>query len=52
MKKYAVLHKIGSFNAECEREFDNIDDARAFRNLLNISKDYEHTHYYIVEVLE
>lgn len=52
MKKFAVLKKIGTFSAQVEREFDNIDDARMFRNLLNVSKTSEHIEYYIVEVLE
>lgn len=51
MKKFAVLKKIGSFNATVEREFNNIDDARMFKNLLTTSESggWE---YYVVEVLE
>lgn len=52
MKKYVVLSKIGTFAAREERQFNNLDDARTYRNLLNISKDYEGTQYYIAEVLE
>lgn len=52
MKKYMVLRKIGIFNAEEVRQFDNLDDARMFRNLLNASEEYERTQYFIVEVLE
>ena len=52
MKKYIVLRKIGIFNAEEVRQFDNLDDARMFRNLLNTSEEYERTQYFIVEVLE
>lgn len=52
MKKYIVLSKIGSFHATEERQFDNIDDARAFRNLLNISSSPYHIEYYVAEVLE
>ena len=51
MKKFAVLKKIGNFNATVEREFDNIDDARMFKNLLatSESKGWE---YFVAEVLE
>lgn len=52
MKKFVVLKKIGTFSAQAEREFDNIDDARMFRNLLNVSKTSEYIEYYVVEVLE
>ena len=52
MKKYIVLKKIGSFSAREERQFDNLEDARAFRNLLNVSKDSEYAEYYIAEVIE
>ena len=38
MKKYAVLKKIGMFGATVEREFDNIDDAHMFKNLLVSAK--------------
>lgn len=52
MKKYMVLRKIGIFNAEEVRQFDNLDDARMFRNLLNTSEENESIQYNIVEVLE
>lgn len=52
MKKYMVLRKIGIFNAEEVRQFDNLDDARMFRNLLNTSEENERIQYNIVEVLE
>lgn len=52
MKKYIVLHKIGTFSASEERQFDNLDDARMFRNLLNNSKDADYHEYYIAEVIE
>lgn len=52
MKKYVILHKIGSFSAKEERQFDNLEDARMFRNLLNSSKDADYHEYYIAEVIE
>lgn len=52
MKKYMVLRKIGIFNAEEVRQFDNLDDARMFRNLLNTSEDCKHVEFIVVEVLE
>ena len=52
MKKYMVLRKIGIFNAEEVRQFDNLDDARMFRNLLSSSEENERIQYNIVEVLE
>ena len=51
MKKYAVLKKIGNFSATVEREFDNIDDARMFKNLL-VTSESGNWEYYLVEVLE
>lgn len=52
MKKYAVLKKIGMFGATVEREFDNIDDAHMFKNLLVVSEEKDRNQYYLVEVLE
>lgn len=52
MKKYMILRKIGIFNAEEVRQFDNLDDARMFRNLLSSSEENERIQYNIVEVLE
>lgn len=52
MKKYMVIKKIGSFNADEVRQFDNLDDARQFKNLLASSEDYKKCNYYVVEVLE
>lgn len=52
MKKYVVLHKIGDFPAKEERQFDNIDDARMFRNLLETSKTADFHEYYIAEIIE
>lgn len=51
MKKYAVMKKIGTFNASVEREFDNIDDARMFKNLL-VTSETGKWEYYLIEVLE
>ena len=52
MKKYMILKKVGTFSADEVRQFDNLDDARMFRNLLNASEEYERTQHFIVEVLE
>lgn len=51
MKQFAVLKKIGDFPANCVREFDNLNDARAFKNLLSSSESGSWK-YYVVEVLE
>lgn len=51
MKKYAVMKKIGNFSATVEREFNNIDDARMFKNLL-VASESSNWEYYLVEVLE
>jgi hypothetical protein len=51
MKKYAVLKKIGNFSASCDREFNNLDDARMYRNLCVVSETGDWK-YYVVEVLE
>lgn len=47
-----VLRKIGTFSADEVRQFDNLDDARMFRNLLSSSEENERIQYNIVEVLE
>ena len=54
MKKYAVLKKIGSFSASVDREFDNIDDARMYKNLCVVSEESVNIKwdYFVVEVLE
>lgn len=52
MKKYIVLKKIGIFGADEVRQFDNLDDARAFRNLLATSEEHERTTYYVAEIVE
>lgn len=51
MKKYIVIKKIGSFPADEVRQFDNLDDARQFKNLL-ASSENGNWNYYVVEVLE
>lgn len=51
MKKYAVMKKIGTFSATVDREFDNIDDARMYRNLC-VASESGNWQYYVVEVLE
>lgn len=50
MKKYVVLRK-NSISTGIEREFDNIDDARMFKNLMATSETGSWK-YYVVEVLE
>lgn len=52
MKKYMILKKVGTFSADEVRQFDNLDDARMFRNLLNTSEDCKHVEFIVVEVLE
>lgn len=52
MKKYVVLRKIGAYSADEVRGFDNLNDAKAFRDLLAVSEDHESARYYVVEVLE
>lgn len=51
MKKFAVLRKIGVFNASVVREFNTSDDAEAFRALMCRSEDNDHTEYFVVENL-
>lgn len=51
MKKFAVLKKIGNFSATVAREFDDLDDARKFKNLL-VTSETGSWKYYVVEVLE
>jgi len=47
MKKFAVLQKIGDFNAKVVREFDNESDAIDFARLMESSEDKESTKYYV-----
>lgn len=51
MKKYAVLQKIGSFNATVEREFDELKTAVAFAAILTASEEHARTTYYVAEIL-
>ena len=53
MKRYAVIKKIDGMasSASVCREFDNIDDARMYKNLCAVSET-GHWQYYVVEVLE
>lgn len=51
MKKFAVLQKIGNFNATVVREFDNSEDAESFRALLCRSEENERITYATVENL-
>lgn len=52
MKKYAVLRKIGSFNASVEREFDDFETAVAFAAILTASEEHNHTTYHVAEILK
>lgn len=45
MKKFAVLKKVGTFGAEVEREFDDIDDALSFEVLMAKTEDNERVSY-------
>lgn len=51
MEKYMVIKKIGNFKADEVRQFDNLDNARQFKNLLTSSEN-GNWKYYVVEVLE
>lgn len=58
MKKYQVLKRLmdTNFSPSFENEFNNLDDARMFRNLLQKTENEKDSSvkwtYYIVEVLE
>ena len=47
MKKFAVLQKIGAFNARVVREFDNEGDAIDFASLMESSEDNQSIKYYV-----
>lgn len=47
MKQFAVLKKIGDFDAKVIREFDTRDDAVQFANLLIKSEQSEYVSYYV-----
>lgn len=56
-KKYQVMKRLGAnWNPSYENEFNNLDDARLFRNLLqkteNENESSSKWEYYIVEVIE
>ena len=51
MKQFVVLKKIGVFSATVVREFDNKENAQQYRELMQTSEDYEHTKYYVAEVI-
>lgn len=51
MKKFAVLQKIGVFNATVVREFDNKEDAESFRTLMQRSEENERIEYFTIENL-
>ena len=52
MKKYVVLRKIGAYSADEVRGFDNLDDAKAFRDLLAVSEDHKSAMYYVAEIIK
>lgn len=52
MKKYIVLQRIGSFNPDVMRTFDELDDARAFVALLKKSTSNCRVAYFIAETQE
>lgn len=47
MKKFAVLQKIGDFNARVVREFDNESDAIDFARLMESSEDNASIKFYV-----
>lgn len=51
MKKFAVLRKIGAFNAEVVREFDEYNDAEQFRILMTRSEDNDRIEYFTIQNL-
>lgn len=51
MKKFAVLKKIGIFNAEVVREFDECSDAEEFRALMQRSEENPRIEYFTIENL-
>lgn len=52
MKQYAVLRKIGAFNASVVREFDDKESATEFASLLAKSEDKEFTKYFVACITE
>jgi hypothetical protein len=51
MKKYAVLKKMFPYAASTVREFDVLNDAKSFKDILKSSEE-GYWEYYLVEVLE
>jgi hypothetical protein len=55
-KKYQVFKRLNGFTPSYENEFNDLDDARMYRNLCqkteNESKTSTYWTYYIVEVIE
>lgn len=51
MKKYVVLQKIGSFSARSVREFDDVQDANTFAQLMRSSETNEFTQYFVFELM-
>lgn len=52
MKKYQVLSKIGNFSTHVEREFDELDDAWKFCDLLRKSSSHSLTTYCVSMLCE
>lgn len=52
MKKYVVLRKIGIFNADAVRSFDDQKDAYDYANLMSKSETSDRTKYSVAEILE
>ena len=48
MKEFAVLQKIGAFNANVVRDFDAYADAYAFAQLMKKSETNERIKYFVV----
>ena len=51
MKDYAVLKKIGDYNAEAIREFDTLDKATAFAVLMAESEEKKYIKYFIAQAI-
>lgn len=49
MKKFAVLQKIGRFDARAIREFDHEKDAVAFAGLMAKSEEDKNTKFFIAK---
>lgn len=51
MAQYFVAKRLGEYTPSFVRGFDNIDDARQFRNLM-ASSEKGSWEYFVVEVIE